>query len=101
MGCTKEKKVTQEGIGSLKFEELRDIDVSYAVPKWVHMLAFTESKWVAFADPVQQTGWLIDIKITSLYVMTGTQHKVWKVVKGGCALISLRQRTSPLPKGIR
>ena len=51
-GVYKKKDVAQEGIGSLKFEELSDVDVLYAVPKRVHTLAFTGSKWVNFADPV-------------------------------------------------
>ena len=56
---------------SLKFEDLSDLDLAYAVPKRHHMLAFAEGKWFPFADPVQQTGWLIDIRISSPYVMTG------------------------------
>ena len=48
-GVYKRKKVTtQEGGGAQKLEELSDVDVSYAVPRG--------SKWVAFADPTQQTG---------------------------------------------
>ena len=37
---------------------------------YIH-LAFTGSKWVAFADPVQQTGWLIEVKISSPLIVTG------------------------------
>ena len=54
MGSTKEKKVTKEGIGSLKLDELSDVDNSHAVPRRLHTLAFIWSKWVAFADPIQQ-----------------------------------------------
>ena len=42
-------KVRQEGIGSLKFEELGDVDIAYAVPKRHHMLAFAGGKWFSFA----------------------------------------------------
>ena len=48
---------------SLKFEELSDVDISHAVPRRLHSLAFTGSKWVAFADPLQQTGCLIDLGV--------------------------------------
>ena len=87
MVCTKEKNVTQEGNGSLKFEELSDVDVSYAVRKRLHTLAFTGGKWFAFADPVPQ-GWHIDVKILPRYVVTGKQHKVWKIVNSGTWLCS-------------
>ena len=50
-GMYKRKEVTLEGEGSQKFGELSDIDTSHAVPKRIHMLAFTGSKWVTFADP--------------------------------------------------
>ena len=39
----KQKKVT-EGGGAQKLGELSDVDVSYAVPKGLHQLAFIESK---------------------------------------------------------
>ena len=72
-GSTKEKSSPPppppEGIRSLKFEKLSDVDISHAVPRRLHSLAFTGDKCVAFADPVQ-TGWLIDLKIASLYVVT-------------------------------
>ena len=88
-GVYKRKKVTiQEGGGAQKFGELSDVDVSYAVPRWLHTLAFTGSKWVAFADPVQETGWMIDIRISSPYVATGQHHKVWKVTNSGTRLCS-------------
>ena len=71
-GIYKRKKFTpSKGIRSLKFEELSDVDISHAVPRRRHSLAFTEDKWIAFADPIQQTGWLIDLKIASPYVVTG------------------------------
>ena len=44
-------KVTIEG--KFKFDELSNRGI-YAVPKRVHSLVFTESKWVAFADPIQK-----------------------------------------------
>ena len=71
-GMYKQKKVTtQEGGGGQKLGELSKVDVSYAV-----QLVFTGSRWVAFADPVQEMGWMIDIQISSPYVATGQHHKV-------------------------
>ena len=88
-GVYKRKKVTtQEGGGAQKLGELSDVDVSYAVPRRLHQLAFTGSKWVPFADPTQQTGWLIDIRISSPYVATGREHKVRKVTNAGTRLCS-------------
>ena len=56
-GVYKRKKVTaQERGGAQKLGELSDVDVSFAVPRRLHTLAFTGSRWVAFADPVQETG---------------------------------------------
>ena len=79
-GVYKRKSFTpsapSEGIRSLKFEELRDVDISHAVPRRRHSLAFTGDKWIAFADPVQQTCWLIDLKIASPYAVIGKEHKV-------------------------
>ncbi|MEW8445397.1 MAG: hypothetical protein AB2661_16020 [Candidatus Thiodiazotropha sp.] len=93
-GVYKRKKFTpSEGIRSLKFEELSDVDISHAVPRRLHSLAFTGDKWVAFADPVQQTGWLIDLKIASPYVVTGKEHKLRKVVNSGTRLCSLIPET--------
>lgn len=68
----KEKKTTLKVWG-----ELIDIDTSNAVPKRIHMLAYTWSKWVAFADPVQQTRWLYNIKITPLYVVIRNKSGRW------------------------
>ncbi|MEW8186738.1 MAG: hypothetical protein AB2794_17250 [Candidatus Thiodiazotropha endolucinida] len=73
---------------SLKFEELSDVDISHAVPRRLHSLAYTGSKWVAFADPLQQIGWLIDLKISSPFVATGKKHKLQKVVNSGTRLCS-------------
>ena len=88
-GVYKRKKFTpSEGIGSLKFEELSDVDISHVVPRRLHSLACTGSKRVAFADPVQQTGWLIDFKIASPYVVTGKEHKLRMVVNSGTGLCS-------------
>ena len=36
----KRKEVNFEGVGSLTFGELTDINTLHAVPKWIHMLAF-------------------------------------------------------------
>ena len=68
--------------------ERSDVDVSYAVPRRLHTPAFTWSKWVAFADPVQETGWMIDIRISSPYVSTRQHHKVRKVTNSGIRLCS-------------
>ena len=82
-GVYKRKKVTaQEWGGAQKLGELTDVDVSYAVPRRLHTLAFTGSKWIAFADPTQQTGWLIS------YVATGREHKVRNVTNAGTRLCS-------------
>ena len=83
-GMYKRKKVaTQEGGGAQKLGELRDVYVSYAASRRLHKLAFTGSRWVAFADPVQETGWLVDVKVSAPYVVTGQQHKIWKVINAG------------------
>ena len=52
----KRKEVTLEVVGSQQFGELSDIDTAHVVPKPIHTLAFTGSKWGAFADHLQQTG---------------------------------------------
>ena len=88
-GVYKRKKVTtQEGGRAQKLGELSDVDVSYAVPRRLHQLAFTGSKWIAFAEPTKQMGWLIDIRISSPYVATGQHHKVQKVTNSGTRLCS-------------
>ena len=88
-GVYKRKKVTaQEGDGAQKLRELSDVEVSYAVPRRLHMLVFTGSKWVAFAVPVQEMGWMIDIRISSPYVATGQHHKVQKGTNNGTRLCS-------------
>ena len=93
----KRKKVTtQEGGGAQKLGELSDVDVSYAVPRRLHQLAITGSRWVAFADPVQETGWMIDIRISSPYVATGQHHKVRKVTNSGTRLCSYVPETKNL-----
>ena len=69
-------------------KKLSDVDVSCAVPRRLHQLAFTGGRWVAFADPVQGTGWMIDIRISSSYVATGQHHKVRKVTNSGTRLCS-------------
>ena len=93
-GVYKRKKFTpSEGTRSLKFEELSDVVISHAVPRQLHSLVFTGDKWVAFADPVQQTGWLIDLKIESPYALTGKEHKLRKVVNSGTRLCSFIPET--------
>ena len=86
-GVQTKKVVTQEGGGTQKLSELSDVDASYAAPRR-HMVAFTGSKWVAFADPVQETGWLVDVKVSAHYVVTGQHHKVRKVINAGSRLCS-------------
>ena len=81
-------KKGQGGDWAQKRGEWSDVDVSNAVPKRLHQLAFTGSKWIAFADPTQQKGWLIDIRISSPYVSTGQHHKVRKVTNSGTRLCS-------------
>ena len=93
-GVYKRKKVvTQEGGGVQKLGELSHVDVSYAAPRQLHTLALTGSRWVAFADPVQETGWLVDIKVLAPYVVTGQQHKIRKVINAGTQLCSYVPRT--------
>ena len=88
-GVYKRKKVViQEGGGARKLSELSDVDVSYAALRRLHTLAFTGRKWVAFADPVQETGWLVDVKVSAPYVATGQHHKVRKVTNAGTRLCS-------------
>ena len=87
-GCTNEKRSQPKRGGAQKLGKLSDVDVSYAVPRRLHTLAFTGSKWVAFADPVQKTGWMIAIRISTPYVATGRGHKVRKVPNAGTRLCS-------------
>ena len=89
-GVYKRKQVTtQEGTGTpKKLGELSDVDVSSAAPRRLHTLAFTGSKWVAFADPIQQTGWLVDVKVLAPYMVTGQQHKIRKVINASTRLCS-------------
>ena len=61
------------GLGA-EARRLSDVDVSNAVPRRLHTLAFTGSKWIAFADPVKTMGWMINIRISSPYVATGQHH---------------------------
>ena len=84
---------SSELIRSLEFEELSDAGISHAIPRRLHSLALTGDKWVAFADPVQQTGWFIDLKIASPYVVTGKEHKLRKVVNSGTRLSSFIPET--------
>ena len=87
------KKLPLEEDGLPKFEGLSNVDVTYATPKRVHTLVYTGERWLPFADPSQQTGWIADIKISSLYVVTGQQHKVRKVVNSGNRLCSYVPKT--------
>ena len=86
-GVYKRTQVTQEGIGSLKFGELSDVDIWHAVEKRVHTLVSADRKWTPFADPVPE-GWLIDIRISSPYVVTGQRHKIRKILNSGTRLCS-------------
>ena len=56
-------------------------------------IALTGSKWVAFAGPVQQTGWLIDFSICSPYVVPGNGYKLRKIVNSGTRLCSFIPET--------
>ena len=56
-GVYKQKKVvTQEGGGVQKLRELSDVDVSYAVPKWLHTLAFTGEQVGRLCGPHSRNG---------------------------------------------
>ena len=61
------------GGGAQKLGEFSDVDVSHAVPRQLHTLAFTGSKWLAFA--------------------TGREHKVRKVTNAGKGLDTPRDFT--------
>ena len=51
-GVYKRKKFTpSEGIRSLKFEELSDVDISHAVPRRLHSLAFTGENGLPLQTP--------------------------------------------------
>ena len=51
-GVYKRKKFTlSEGIRSLKFEELRDVDILHAVPRQLHSLAFTGTNGLPLQTP--------------------------------------------------
>ena len=93
-GVFKRKKLTPSE--SLKFEQLSDVDTSHAIPRRLYNLALTGRKWVAFADPVQQTGWLIALKIASPYIVTGKNHRLRKVMNSGTRLCSLSPRRETL-----
>ena len=56
--------IIKEGIVPLKLEELSDVDVSHTVPSRLQTIVFIADP--AFAYPVQQTGWLIDLQISSI-----------------------------------
>ena len=108
-GVYKRKKVvTQEGGWAQKFGELSDVDVSYSALRRfpalrrLHTLAFTGSRWVTFADPVQETGWLVDVNVSAPYVVTGQQHKIRKVINAGTRLCSYvpGHRTWSFPSAI-
>ena len=62
-------------------------------PRRLHSLVFTGDKWVASADPVQPTVWLIDLKNASAYVVTVKEHKLRKVVNSGTRLCSFIPET--------
>ena len=50
-GVYKRTQITQEGIGSLKFGALDDVDVSYAFENRVLTFVYANMKWVAFCGP--------------------------------------------------
>ena len=64
---------------------MSDVDISHTVPRRLQSLAFTGSKW---ADPIQQSGWLIDLKISSPFIVTEKKHKLQKVANRGTRLCS-------------
>ena len=64
--------IIKEVIVPLKLEELSDVDISDTVPSELQTIVLIADP--AFADPVQQTGWLICLKISSPYVVTGKEH---------------------------
>ena len=70
----RKKVVTQEGGGAQKLGGLSDMDLSYAAPRRLHTLAFTGSRRVDFAEPVQEMGWLVDVKVSAPYVVMAQQQ---------------------------
>ena len=87
-GCTNEKGHHPRGRWGAEARRVERRRCFICRPQTAPQLAFTGSKWVAFADPTQQTGWLIDIRISSPYVATGREHKVRKVTNAGTRLCS-------------
>ena len=87
-GCTNEKSRHPRGrwgAEALRAERCR----CFICRPWrLHTLAFTGRKWVAFADPVQETEWLVDVKVSAPYVVTGQHHKVLKVTNASTRLCS-------------
>ena len=52
MGSTKEKRLTpSEGMRSVKFEEMSDVDISHAVPRRLHSLAFPGTNGLPLQTP--------------------------------------------------
>ena len=88
MGCSDEKKASPRGRWAAEIRRVEQCRCYIHHPKRVHTLVYTEEKWFPFAEPVQQTGWIVDIKISSPYVVTGQQHKVRNVVNSGTRLCS-------------
>ena len=83
-GVYKTKKFTpSEGIGSLKFEELSDVDISHAIPRRLHSLAFIGSNGLPLQTPPNKL-----VGISSPFVVTGKEHKLQKVVNSGTGLCS-------------
>ena len=75
-GVYKRKKVTtQEGGGAQKLGRVERRRCFICRPQTAPSAGVYGSKWVVFADPTQQTGWLIVIRISSPYVATGQEHK--------------------------
>ena len=88
-GCTnKRRSPPKRELGSRRSSESWAMLMFHMPPPGGYTLAFTGSKWVAFADPVQQTGWLVHVKVSAPYVVTGQQHKIRKVINAGTRLCS-------------
>lgn len=87
-GVYKRRAVSLDALGTLGLGDLSDVDVSNAIPRRVHDLAFTGSQWVLFVNPIRRIGWYMDIRVASTYILTGKQHKIRKVMNSGTRLCS-------------
>ena len=79
----KRKEVTREGVGSLKFGELGDLDTSHAVPKRAHTLAFTGSEWLPLQTLSNKQDGLLTQKssLRTLQLEKGTKSGRWRIVR--------------------